>query len=266
MAFDDIRKKIAEDPETKDLILNDNDMYVVYQYLLQRDQKSLNDFLPKLILTPYVHISYVPTVEKVRQIENAVLKRHLETFESEIYISDADIDDFIISDVYQEKAVNYAKKFLEKPLKFQKGLYIYGPYGAGKSYLLSGLANELTKRKVNVVYVFVPDLIRTLKSNIGSDQLEKKINILKRCDVLILDDLGGENISVWFRDEILLPILHYRLNASLSVHISSNSNIAQLAKSMIMDKESDAIKVTRIIKRIEDLTKPFKFEKTFTKD
>ncbi len=266
MSFEEIKQTVSNDPETKNLQLSVRDTYVVYQYILQRDEKVLKDFVPKLILEPYVHISYIPTVEKQKQLETSVLKRHLETFESEIYIADANLEDFIISDAYQEKAVQYAKKFLEKPLKFQKGLYLYGPYGAGKSYLLSGLANELTKQRVNVVYVFMPDLIRTLKANIGSDQLEKKINILKRCDVLILDDLGGENVSSWFRDEILLPILHYRLNASLSVHISSNSSIAQLAKSMLTDKETDIIKVTRIIKRIEDLTKPFKFEKTFTND
>lgn len=266
MALDEVKKIVSEDNETKHLKLSDNDVYVVYQYLLLRDDNELKGFRPKLVLEPYVHINYVPTKERQQEELTITLRQHLETFESDIYIADATLDDFIITDENQQKAIDYANQFLKNPLKFQRGMYLHGPYGTGKSYLLSGLANELTKRRVNVVFVFVPDLIRSIKGSIGSDQLEKKINILKRCDVLILDDLGGENVSVWFRDEILLPIIHYRLNANLTVFISSNSTLGELADVMRLDKENDAIKVTRLIKRIEDLTKPFKLVKRFEKD
>ncbi len=266
MALDEIREIVSKDNETKHLKLSDNDMYVVYQYLLLRDDNALKGFRPKLVLEPYIHINYVPTKERQQEELTITLRQHLETFESDIYIADATLDDFIVSDEYQQKAIDYAKEFLKDPLKFQKGMYLYGEYNTGKSYLLSGIANELTKRRVNVVFVFVPDLIRSIKVSIGSDQLEKKINILKRCDVLILDDLGGENVSVWFRDEILLPIIHYRLNANLTVFISSNSSISELPKAMSLEKENDDVKVLRLIRRIDDLTKPFKLVKRFKKD
>src|SRR5690606_8798284 len=133
-------------------------------------------------------------------------------------------------------------------------------------YFLQGLAKELTKRFVNVVYTFVPDLTRSLKASMGTPDLEKKLNLLKRCDVLILDDLGGENITQWFRDEVLLPVLHYRLSAELTVFVSSNYDLKQLAQMMQLNNEDMTIQSARIIKRIQALTKTLKFDKRFKND
>lgn len=44
-----------------------------------------------------------------------------------------------------------------------KGFYLYGLNGIGKSFLLSGLVNEFIKFNIDVIYVFVLDLIRILK-------------------------------------------------------------------------------------------------------
>ncbi|CDR31159.1 Primosomal protein DnaI [Acholeplasma oculi] len=265
MKLEMIRSIVEKDNELNKMNIQDQDLLVAFQYIMQRDQNDLKDFYPKLVLKPYAHIAYIPTKEKVMYDSTRKLRSYLEIFESDIYISDATLDDFIIEDDIHEKAIKYAKSLIHKKDTFYKGLFLVGPYGSGKSYLLSGLANDLTKSGVDVVYVFVPDLIRSIKTSIGSDMLEKKINILKRADCLILDDLGGENLSVWFRDEVLLPILHYRLNAKLPVHISSNLFYTKLADALKTEKE-DSVKVMRIIKRIQDLTEPFVFTKVFKKD
>ncbi|HLT00126.1 MAG TPA: ATP-binding protein, partial [Acholeplasma sp.] len=195
MELSEIKAIIKKDPETKDLELNDQDLLTAYQYLLLRDGNSLKGFRPILVTKPFLHINYAPTKEKREEELTVQLRQNLETFESDIYIKDASLDDFIVSDEFHEKAMAYVKEYLRDPKK-TKGMYLYGPYGSGKSYFFSGLAKELTKRHIDVVYVFLPDLIRSIKQSIGSPELEKKINILKRCDVLILDDLGGENMSM----------------------------------------------------------------------
>lgn len=266
MKLDDIRAQIAKDPETKHLKLNDQDVLVVYQYLLQRDQNDSKSYKPRLKFEPYLQIVYEATKERKQQELTKIIKRNLETFESDIYIADATLNDFIISEEVQQLAVDYAKNTINHKDKFMPGLYLYGPNGTGKSFLLSGLANELTKENIDVIYAFVPDLIRTLKGAISTNQLEKRINILKRTKVLILDDLGGENMSAWFRDEILLPVIHYRLNANLMVHISSNVTLKELAVGMSLDRDNDKVRVMRIIKRISDLTKPFNLTKRFKND
>lgn len=266
MKLDFMREAIKNDSETKDLKLNDQDLLVVYQYLMQRDANTSTSYRPRLKFEPYLQIVYEPTKEKLQQDLTRTIKRNLETFESDIYIADATLDDFIISDDLQQQAIDYARRTLQNKDKFMQGLYLYGPNGTGKSFLLSGLANELTKHNVDVIYAFVPDLIRTLKGAISTNQLERRINILKRSSVLILDDLGGENMSAWFRDEILLPVLHYRLNANLMVHVSSNVSLAEMAEGMTLNKDYDKIRAMRIVKRIHDLTKVFKLTKRFKRD
>lgn len=266
MPYDDIKETVMSDPETRHLNLDDNDLYTVYQYLLMRDSNTMPGYIPKLIFEPYIHIEYVPTKAKRDEEINRELKRHLETFESDIYIQDASFDNFETHGIKAyEDALKYAKHLVfRSPTFYEKGMYLHGPYGAGKSYLLSALAKELTKKRVNVIFTFVPDLVRNLKNSMVTDTLETKINMLKRSDVLILDDLGGEYLSVWFRDEILLPVLHYRLNAKLPVLISSNLSPAQLADAIASENEDD-MKSTRILKRIQDLTTPFKFDTRFGK-
>jgi len=258
-----IENIIKKDKELKSLNINPKDYDIVMQYLFIRDANLDPNYTPKLNLEPYVHITYVPTPAKILKDQTKAIKENLETFESDIYISDANLDDFVILDSYHEKAINYAKRYFKDPKKHSMGMYIYGPYGTGKSFFLSGLANELTKLGVKVVFVFMPDFVRSIKGAISTGELEKKINILKKSEYLILDDLGGEYHSPWFRDEILLPIIHYRLNAELPVFISSNYPLNQLAKSLIEDSKDNATQILRLIKRISDMTKTFKFEKAF---
>lgn len=266
MPYDDIREIVMSDPETGHLNLNDNDLYTVYQYLLMRDSNSMPGYIPKLVFEPYLHIEYMPTKAKRDEELNRELRRRLQIFESDVYIQDASFDDFEThgSKTYED-ALKYAQHLVfRSPNFYEKGMYLYGPYGAGKSYLLSALAKELTKKRVNVIFTFVPDLVRALKTSMATDTLESKINMLKRSDVLILDDLGGEYLSVWFRDEVLLPVLHYRLNAKLPVLISSNLSPLKLAQAIASENE-DEMKSSRILKRIQDLTTPFKLDTRFGK-
>ena len=53
-----------------------------------------------------------------------------------------------------------------------KGLYFYGQFGVGKSYLLGAIANELAAEKIPSMIVYVPELFRELKSSIGDSTLK----------------------------------------------------------------------------------------------
>ncbi len=44
--------------------------------------------------------------------------------------------------------------------KKQKGLYFYGKFGVGKSYLLGAIANELAKKQISSMIVYVPELLK----------------------------------------------------------------------------------------------------------
>ena len=86
----------------------------------------------------------------------------------------------------------------------------------------------------------------------NGERLEEIINRLKTIDVLMLDDLGSENLSSWLRDEILGPILNYRYEAHKPVCISSNLSIEELSEHFSKTSDSiDTVKGARLMKRLQ---------------
>jgi len=138
--------------------------------------------------------------------------------------------------------------------KFVKGIYFHGPFGAGKTFLMMNLAKNLSKRGVRVFIAYYPDLVRCIKSSLATGELEKIILELKNCEVLMLDDVGGEMNSAFLRDEILGPILQYRMHENLPVCMTSNLSINDLQNHFSETKdEVDVIKSARICERIRYL-------------
>ena len=101
-----------------------------------------------------------------------------------------------------------------------------------------------------------------LKNAIGSDRLEQLMNYLKSVEVLILDDLGSENMTPWLRDEVLGPVLNYRLMEEKPVFISSNLNPAEdlLEHLSITKTSTDSLKGARIKSRLEGLVIPIELD------
>ena len=143
-----------------------------------------------------------------------------------------------------------------------KGIYLYGSFGSGKTFILLNLANYLaTKKNKKVIFAYYPELVRQVKSSIANNTLENLIVKLKNIDVLMLDDFGAELNSAFIRDEFLGPILQYRMMAGLPVFMTSNYDIKTLTTHLSETKdESNIIKATRIIERIAYMMKVVKLE------
>ena len=140
-----------------------------------------------------------------------------------------------------------------------KGLYIWGEYQKGKTYTLASLANELIKKGYSVIIAYYPDLVREFKSSISSGGLETLINKLKQVDILLLDDIGGEAKSAWIRDEVLGPILQYRLLDEKPTFFSSNVSRKELGSYMVNNaQKAEQMKSFRIVSRIISLTEEIK--------
>ncbi len=168
-----------------------------------------------------------------------------ENIPSDVFINDSRIDVF--------KALTTVKNSIEKG-KVTKGVYIYGGYGQGKSVILYNFAKELIKCGKKVIYAYYPDLVRRLKSSIGTNDLEALLVELKKVDILMLDDLGGENNTSFVRDEILGPILQYRMNNYLPTFATSNYSVdALIGHFAETTNEQDKLKAGRIVERIRSL-------------
>ena len=172
------------------------------------------------------------------------------------YMKDANFNDFELNTEARIKAYEYANKVLKNDPDKAQGLYLVGKYGSGKTYFLSALANEFAQKGIKTIIVFMPDLSRNLKSLMGQNMLESRVNALKYVDILMLDDLGGEMMTSWLRDEIIAPIIQYRLLNNKPIYISSNLNYEALKNHF---KESttdeDGTKSNRILERIRQMTK-----------
>ncbi len=259
MTLEDMKREIAKDPETKSLTLSGIDVLKVYQYLtFKHDTNRDPNYIPKLITTPYIEFVLEPTEKKKLLLKQEKIKKYMDIFEAEVHIQDVSLEDFETFSEPRVHALKEAKNFLEGFSKKTppKGLFIYGMYGSGKSFLLSALAKALTIQGKMVILTYVPDLVRSMKQGMQEYDLEKRINILKQVEVLMLDDLGGEFSSAWFRDEILMPLLQYRLSANLPTCFSSNYSLRELTEILSMSNASEEhrIKATRIVKRIMDMT------------
>lgn len=165
--------------------------------------------------------------------------------------------------------INYTKQQEQLYLKLaailhkktNKGLYIAGDLGVGKTYLCIALANSLVKNKAKVAFVKVSNFFNEMKSYIGTrnDLIDYNINNLKKAEYLFLDDIGSETVSDYVRDDILFGILEYRLENKLVTIFTSNLNKTDLLKHYTFDRKDNSNKMnaTRLMERIDILGEDF---------
>ena len=80
--------------------------------------------------------------------------------------------------------------------------------------------------------------------------------MFKQADVLMLDDIGAETLSAWFRDEVLGAILQYRMMEQLPVFFTSNYTMDQLEEILATTTKGDVerVKAGRIMERIKQVS------------
>jgi len=172
-------------------------------------------------------------------------------------LKNARMKDIDITDKKRVETIKWLKLFYdtydENP--HQKGLYLNGSFGSGKTYLICAMLNELAKKGADITVVYYPELLRSLKESFENNEFASRVDKLKKCSILFLDDIGAESVTPWSRDEILGTILQYRMDASLPTFFTSNLTLEELETHLSSTKGNvDAVKSRRIIERIKQLT------------
>jgi DNA replication protein DnaC len=127
-----------------------------------------------------------------------------------------------------EEIASTAWNFIEKFSDSGENLLFFGGPGTGKTFLSNCIARELLDRGIFVVYRTSEELISDLKKIRfeGDAELEE---ILLRCDLLIIDDLGSEQITDFSKTE-LFNFINRKLLKGNKMLISTNCGLETLVK------------------------------------
>ncbi len=226
----------------------------------------MKGFEPKLVISQQlIDIDYVICPTKQMEDERRNISRMVNSMYMPREVMEARLSDVnFASEDSRVVVMRAAKDFLnqiESDGKVpERGFYLYGNFGIGKSFILGALANELATRRIQTVVVYVPEFLREMKQSIQNQTLDEKIDFVKRAAVLMLDDIGAETMSTWTRDEVLGTILQYRMAEKLPVFFTSNFDYKELEHHLTTSQrgEKEPVKAARIMERIRMVSQPFK--------
>lgn len=136
-----------------------------------------------------------------------------------------------------EEVVKTIKKYTELCVKseMKNGIIIYGNIGHDNTYLAASIANKLIENNKIVLMERSSSIIDRIKESFNENIVSETeiIELYSNIDMLIIDDLGSENLSKWAIEK-LYKIIISRYENELPIIITSRYN-----KNEILDKLSN---------------------------
>ena len=199
--------------------------------------------------------SYVPCKYKKKLDTDTAYRDNIISFVMPKEIVNASMKNIYTDDKNRLEAIKWLTTFIKKVENNEKskGLFLTGNFGCGKTYLVAACFNELAKKGKNVACLYYPEFLRNLKERFSEDYKEI-FDKVKKCDLLLIDDIGAETVTSWNRDEVLGTILQYRMQEGLPTFFTSNLSIKELEVHLAGNDSEGKIKARRIIERIKYLT------------
>lgn len=160
-------------------------------------------------------------------------------------------ENFRVENKELKEALLKSKEFTKYFPHVEKGLLFMGPVGVGKTHLAAAIANELINNLYSVVFGNVTDLITLIRSTYSRDAEITEAEIIKTftedTDLLIIDDLGKENMSE-YTATILYQIINRLYEHEKPLIITTNFNSSMLKRKF--GEKGEAI-VSRIAEMCE---------------
>jgi DNA replication protein DnaC len=124
---------------------------------------------------------------------------------------------------------DYAERFQVYRSQENNSIGLVGPNGTGKTHLLAAIANELLRQKVNVIFVYTPDLFDELRDchENPDARLIDKLATLKSAEAVMFDDMARERLSPWVREQYD-KIINYRSVNKLPTCFTTNRDLGDL--------------------------------------
>lgn len=251
----EIIKFIRDNNFTKDDV--ENNLEKFYQFYISKDTLLNIEHRPKLVYeNKEVNIVYIETEEYRNKVESLKTSNRVKT---EFIPSRVLTYTFENLSRNREKGIlateiiKVCKNILSK--QTTRGVYVYGPTGTGKTYLMGCIYNYFKQNGKEPAILYYPEFIRKIKSKISNNSYDFYIDLIRNEEILIIDDIGAENITEFIRDEVLGPIINHREAEKLPTFFSSNLSIDDLSELLSNGRTTiDKTKALRIVERIHSLS------------
>ncbi|API92685.1 MULTISPECIES: ATP-binding protein [unclassified Virgibacillus] len=128
----------------------------------------------------------------------------------------------------------------------EKNLLLTGTYGTGKSHLSVAITKELMKQGKECLFLSLPKLLTKIKETYNSKDVteEELLDVIKRVDLLVLDDIGAEHQTGWVKSK-LFEILDDR--AGKSTVYTTNLDSVELKETVNERNFSRMMENTKVI-------------------
>ena len=277
--YQDLVQQIVKDPDVAAFIQKESlsqeelnrSISKFNQYITERDKFLRGDidyiargYKPILVMNHgYADVSYEETPELIAAEKEAAIKKRLKLINLPSSLKNVSFLDVYRDDVARLTVLNRMIKFVNDYPDNRKGLYLYGDFGVGKSFMVAALAHDLSeKRGVSSTLLHYPSFVIDVKNAIGDGNVKNLVNEIKQAEVLILDDIGAEQSTPWVRDEVLQVILQYRMQEDLPTFFTSNFNFEDLEKHFAKGKNGndETWEARRVMERIRYLAEETRLE------
>ena len=277
--YQDLVHQIVKDPDVAAFIQKESlsqeelnrSISKFNQYITERDKFLRGDtdyiargYKPILVMNHgYADVSYEETPELIAAEKEAAIKKRLKLINLPSSLKNVSFLDVYRDDVARLAVLNRMIKFVNDYPENRKGLYLYGDFGVGKSFMVAALAHDLSeKRGVSSTLLHYPSFVIDVKNAIGDGNVKNLVDEIKQAEVLILDDIGAEQSTPWVRDEVLQVILQYRMQEDLPTFFTSNFNFEDLEKHFARGKNGndETWEARRVMERIRYLAEETRLE------
>ena len=277
--YQDLVQKIMKDPDVAAFVqqesLNQDELSrsisKFNQYITERDKFLRGDtdyiakgYKPILVMNHgYADVSYEETPELIAAEKEAAIKKRLNLINFPSSLKNVSFLDVYRDDVQRLTVLKRMIEFVNDYPNNLKGLYLYGDFGVGKSFMVAALAHDLSeKRGVSSTLLHYPSFVIDVKNAIGDGNVKTLVDEIRLSEVLILDDIGAEQSTAWVRDEILQVILQYRMQENLPTFFTSNFDFEDLEKHFAKGKQGndETWEARRVMERIRYLAEETRLE------
>ena len=277
--YQDLVQKIMKDPDVAAFIQQESlspeelnrSISKFNQYITERDKFLRGDtdyiakgYKPILVMNHgYADVSYEETPELIAAEKEATIKNRLKLINLPASLRKASLAQVDLDDLERLPVFEKLLAFVEQYPTIRKGLYLYGDFGVGKSFMVAALAHDLSeKRGVSSTLLHYPSFVIDVKNAIGDGNVKTLVDEIKLSEVLILDDIGAEQSTAWVRDEILQVILQYRMQENLPTFFTSNFNFEELELHFAKGKHGndETWEARRVMERIRYLAEETRLE------